>query len=118
MKIHEYQGKEVLASYGVPVPKGRVAFSPEEAVAAGRELGFPVVVKAQIHAGGRGKGGGVAHAKSVWICRRIVSRIAAARSLRSHPSAPISIQSASSNMPMLSCCLRPCPPTSSMVSPA
>jgi len=60
MKIHEYQAKEVLASFGVPVPRGRVASSPEEATAAARELGGEVfVVKAQIHAGGRGKGGGV-----------------------------------------------------------
>ena len=59
MKIHEYQGKAVLAQYGVPVPKGKVAYTVDEAVEAGKGLGFPVVVKAQIHAGGRGKGGGV-----------------------------------------------------------
>ncbi len=59
MKIHEYQGKEVLREYGVPTPEGRVAFTVEEAMKAVRELGVPVVVKAQIHAGGRGKGGGV-----------------------------------------------------------
>ena len=59
MKIHEYQGKAVLAQYGVPVPKGKVAYTVDEAVEAAKELGFPVVVKAQIHAGGRGKGGGV-----------------------------------------------------------
>ncbi len=58
MKIHEYQGKAVLASYGVPVPKGKVAYSVEEAVEVAKGLGFPVVVKAQIHAGGRGKAAG------------------------------------------------------------
>jgi succinyl-CoA synthetase beta subunit len=65
MKIHEYQGKAILARYGVPVPKGKVAFTVEEAEAAARELGGFVVVKAQIHAGGRGKGGGVKVVKTV-----------------------------------------------------
>ncbi|MGB2696130.1 MAG: ADP-forming succinate--CoA ligase subunit beta [Dehalococcoidia bacterium] len=59
MKIHEYQAKKLLADYGVPVPKGRVASTPDEAKAAAQELGVPVVVKAQVHAGGRGKGGGI-----------------------------------------------------------
>jgi succinyl-CoA synthetase beta subunit len=59
MKIHEYQAKAILANYKVPVPRGKVAFSVEEASAAAREIGGSVVVKAQIHAGGRGKGGGV-----------------------------------------------------------
>lgn len=66
MNIHEYQGKEVLQQYGVSVPRGKVAFNVEEAVNAARELGSPVVVvKAQIHAGGRGKAGGVKIAKSL-----------------------------------------------------
>jgi succinyl-CoA synthetase beta subunit len=65
MKIHEYQGKAILARYGVPVPRGEVAFTKDEAEAIARRLGTPVVVvKAQIHAGGRGKGGGVKLAKS------------------------------------------------------
>jgi len=65
MKIHEYQGKELLQKFGVPVPRGIVARSPEEAYLAAKELGTEVVVvKAQIHAGGRGKGGGVKLAKS------------------------------------------------------
>jgi len=65
MKIHEYQGKAILARYGVPVPRGEVAFSKEDAIAVAKKLGTPVVVvKAQIHAGGRGKGGGVKLAKS------------------------------------------------------
>ena len=66
MNIHEYQAKAVLAKYGVPVPRGHAAFSPDEAVAKAKELGGPVwVVKAQIHAGGRGKAGGVKVVKSV-----------------------------------------------------
>ena len=59
MNIHEYQAKQVLSEFGVPVPRGAVAFTPDEAVKVAEELGGPVwVVKAQIHAGGRGKGGG------------------------------------------------------------
>ncbi|MDM5156023.1 ADP-forming succinate--CoA ligase subunit beta [Bacillus sp. DX1.1] len=66
MNIHEYQGKAVLRSYGVSVPNGKVAFTVEEAVEAAKELGTSVcVVKAQIHAGGRGKAGGVKVAKNV-----------------------------------------------------
>src|SRR5437879_1052689 len=59
MKIHEYQAKAILAKYNVPVPRGGVAFSAEEARAVAEKIGGSVVVKAQIHAGGRGKGGGV-----------------------------------------------------------
>ncbi|NNG25195.1 ADP-forming succinate--CoA ligase subunit beta [Telluria aromaticivorans] len=66
MKIHEYQGKEILRKFGVTVPRGIPCMSVEEAVKAAEELGGPVwVVKAQIHAGGRGKGGGVKVAKSL-----------------------------------------------------
>ncbi|MFZ9244539.1 MAG: ATP-grasp domain-containing protein, partial [Burkholderiaceae bacterium] len=66
MKIHEYQGKEILRRYHVAVPRGIPCFSVDEAVAAADKLGGPVwVVKAQIHAGGRGKGGGVKVAKSL-----------------------------------------------------
>ncbi len=64
MKIHEYQAKAILAKYDVPVPKGEVAYTVEEAEAAAKKLGGSVVVKAQIHAGGRGKGGGVKIAKN------------------------------------------------------
>jgi succinyl-CoA synthetase beta subunit len=65
MKIHEYQGKELFRSYNIPVPNGIVASTPEEAREAAAQLGTPVVVvKAQIHAGGRGKGGGIKIAKS------------------------------------------------------
>ena len=76
MKIHEYQGKQLLKEYGVPVPRGMVARSPEEAESAARELGTDiVVVKAQIHAGGRGKGGGVKLAKSPEEAKEIASQI-------------------------------------------
>jgi succinyl-CoA synthetase beta subunit len=65
MKIHEYQAKEILKKFGVAVPKGRVAFTPEEAVEVAKEIGGDVwVVKAQIHAGGRGKAGGIKLARS------------------------------------------------------
>ncbi|MEJ2177054.1 MAG: succinate--CoA ligase subunit beta, partial [Gammaproteobacteria bacterium] len=60
MNIHEYQAKQLLGEFGVTVPRGQVAFNQDEAVRAAESLGGPVwVVKAQIHAGGRGKGGGV-----------------------------------------------------------
>jgi succinyl-CoA synthetase beta subunit len=76
MKIHEYQGKELLRKFGVPVPRGIVAHTPEEAFNAAKELGTDVVVvKAQIHAGGRGKGGGVKVAKSPEEAREVASRI-------------------------------------------
>ena len=64
MKIHEYQAKAILARHGVPVPRGEVAFTAAEAGDIARRLGGTVVVKAQIHAGGRGKGGGVRLARS------------------------------------------------------
>ena len=66
MKIHEYQAKEILRGYGVATPRGIACFNVDEAVAAAKKLGGKVwVVKAQIHAGGRGKGGGVKVAKSM-----------------------------------------------------
>lgn len=76
MKIHEYQGKELLRKFGVPVPRGIVARSPEEAYQAAKELATDiVVVKAQIHAGGRGKGGGVKLAKSPEEAREIARQM-------------------------------------------
>ena len=76
MKIHEYQGKELLKKFRVPVPRGLVARSPEEAYQAAKELGTDVVVvKAQIHAGGRGKGGGVKLAKSADEARAIAQKM-------------------------------------------
>jgi hypothetical protein len=59
MDIHEHQAKDILATFGVPVPKGGLAYSPEQAAYVARSLGFPCVVKAQIHSGGRGEAGGV-----------------------------------------------------------
>jgi succinyl-CoA synthetase beta subunit len=76
MNIHEYQAKQVLGAYQVPVPRGHVAFTPDEAVKAAEELGGPVwVVKAQIHAGGRGKGGGVKVVKSLDEVREEATRM-------------------------------------------
>ena len=76
MKIHEYQGKEILAKFGVPVPRGIPAYTVQEAVEAAQKLGGPVwVVKAQIHAGGRGKGGGVKVAKSIDDVKRLAGDI-------------------------------------------
>src|SRR5262249_57443819 len=66
MNIHEYQAKALLSGFGVPVPRGAAAFTVDESVKAARDLGGPVyVVKAQIHAGGRGKAGGVKVVKSL-----------------------------------------------------
>jgi succinyl-CoA synthetase beta subunit len=76
MNIHEYQAKDVLRGFGVPVPKGKPAFTVEEAVAAAQELPGPVwVVKAQIHAGGRGKGGGVKVVKSIEDVKKEAERM-------------------------------------------
>ncbi len=76
MKIHEYQGKAILKGFGVPVPRGIVARTPEQAESAAKELGTDVVVvKAQIHAGGRGKGGGVKLAKSPAEAREIAAQM-------------------------------------------
>src|SRR6266568_4516210 len=87
MKIHEYQAKAILAQYNVPVPRGEVAFTAEEAEAAAKLIGGSVVVKAQIHAGGRGKGGGVKIAKdaneAVEIARRMIGM-----QLITHQTAP------------------------------
>ncbi|MEI6384681.1 MAG: ADP-forming succinate--CoA ligase subunit beta [Betaproteobacteria bacterium] len=76
MKIHEYQGKEILRQFGVPVPQGIHAFTVQEAVEAAQKLGGPVwVVKAQIHAGGRGKGGGVKLARSIDEVKKLATEI-------------------------------------------
>jgi succinyl-CoA synthetase beta subunit len=76
MKIHEYQGKEIFRRFGMPVPRGIAVFSVEEAVDAALDVGGPVwVVKAQIHAGGRGKGGGVKLARSIEEVRARASEI-------------------------------------------
>ncbi|MBI1237714.1 MAG: ADP-forming succinate--CoA ligase subunit beta [Alphaproteobacteria bacterium] len=76
MNIHEYQAKAVLKEYGVPVARGKAAFTVDEAVAAAKDLGGPVwVVKAQIHAGGRGKGGGVKVVKSIDDVKKEAARM-------------------------------------------
>ena len=75
MKIHEYQAKALLARYGVPVPRGEVVMSVKEAEAAAARIGGSVVVKAQIHAGGRGKGGGVKVAKNAAEAAEIAQKI-------------------------------------------
>jgi succinyl-CoA synthetase beta subunit len=88
MKIHEYQGKEILKKFGVPVPIGKVAFSVDEAARAAETVGGPVwVVKAQIHAGGRGKGGGVKLARSIDEVRDRSSEILGMR-LVTHQTGP------------------------------
>ncbi|WP_017753740.1 ADP-forming succinate--CoA ligase subunit beta [Calidifontibacillus oryziterrae] len=88
MNIHEYQGKEILRKYGVAVPNGKVAFSVEEAVDAARALGGNVwVVKAQIHAGGRGKAGGVKVAKSLDEVREYANEILG-KTLVTHQTGP------------------------------
>src|SRR5260370_33515506 len=88
MKIHEYQAKEILRKYGVATPRGFPCFSVDEAVAATRELGGKVwVVKAQIHAGGRGKGGGVKVAKSEGEVREWSGKILGMM-LKTHQTGP------------------------------
>jgi succinyl-CoA synthetase beta subunit len=75
MKIHEYQGKAILAKYGVTVPRGEMVETVEAAKAAAEKLGLPVVVKAQIHAGGRGKGGGVKLARTMEDVEKVAGEI-------------------------------------------
>ncbi len=87
MKIHEYQAKGILARYGVPVPRGEVAYSPEEADSAAKRIGGSVVVKAQIHAGGRGKGGGVKVAKNTAEAAAIAKKMLGMR-LVTHQTGP------------------------------
>ena len=88
MKIHEYQAKEILRNYGVTTPRGVACFSVDEAVAAASKLGGKAwVVKAQIHAGGRGKGGGVKVAKSVDEVREWASKILGMQ-LKTHQTGP------------------------------
>jgi succinyl-CoA synthetase beta subunit len=88
MKIHEYQAKEILQKFGVPIPRGRVATSPDEAYAIAKELGTAVVVvKAQIHAGGRGKGGGVKVVKSAEDARAKAGEIIGMM-LKTHQTGP------------------------------
>ena len=88
MKIHEYQGKEILRQFDVPVPRGYPAFNVQEAVEAAQKLGGPVwVVKAQIHAGGRGKGGGVKVTKSLDGVKDLAGQILGMQ-LKTHQTGP------------------------------
>ena len=88
MKIHEYQAKDILRQFGVPVPRGIPAFTVQEAVEAAQKLGGSVwVVKAQIHAGGRGKGGGVKLARSVDEVKKIAGEILGMQ-LKTHQTGP------------------------------
>jgi succinyl-CoA synthetase beta subunit len=87
MKIHEYQAKAILAQYGVPVPSGEVVRTPDEAEAAAKKIGGTAVVKAQIHAGGRGKGGGVKIAKDVADAVEIARKMLGMR-LVTHQTGP------------------------------
>lgn len=88
MKIHEYQGKEILRQFNVPVPNGIPVFTVEEAIKAAEKLGGPVwVVKAQIHAGGRGKGGGVKVAKSLDEVKQYATTILGMQ-LKTHQTGP------------------------------
>lgn len=88
MNIHEYQGKEILRKYGVAVPNGKVAFSPDEAVKVAKEVGSKiVVVKAQIHAGGRGKAGGVKVAKNLDEVRTFAKELLG-KTLVTHQTGP------------------------------
>ena len=87
MNIHEYQAKELLREYGVPVPAGTLATTPAEAEAAARALPGVVVVKAQVHAGGRGKAGGIKLAKSAKEAKHVASEILG-MTLRSHQTGP------------------------------
>ena len=88
MNVHEYQAKELLRGYGVPVPPGRLATTPAEAESAARQLESKVVVvKAQVHAGGRGKAGGIKVAKSAAEAKRIASEILG-MTLRTHQTGP------------------------------
>lgn len=88
MKIHEYQGKEILRNFGVPVPRGIPAFTVQEAVEAAQKLGGPVwVVKAQIHAGGRGKGGGVKLGRSIDEVKKLAGEILGMQ-LKTHQTGP------------------------------
>jgi succinyl-CoA synthetase beta subunit len=87
MNIHEYQAKELLKRFGVPVPRGKVAFSSQEAAAIARELGGLCVVKAQIHAGGRGKAGGVKLVKSAEEAEKVASDLLG-KKLVTHQTGP------------------------------
>src|SRR4030067_3144682 len=75
MKIHEYQAKEIFKKYGIPIPPGEVAFSPEQAKEIAAKSGRPVMLKAQVHVGGRGKAGGIKPANNQDEAHQVASQI-------------------------------------------
>src|SRR6185312_4850369 len=75
VKIHEYQAKDILARYGIPVQPGRIAYTPDEAETIARELGGPVVIKAQVYVGGRGKAGGIQFGDTPEEARTAAARV-------------------------------------------
>ena len=87
MKIHEYQAKELFKKYGVPVPRGEMADTADKALAAAERLGYPCVIKAQVHAGGRGKAGGIQLVRSRSEAHKHIARILG-MTLISHQTGP------------------------------
>ena len=87
MKIHEYQAKALLAQYGIPVPRGKVASTPAEAREIATEIGGTVVIKAQVYAGGRGKAGGIKTVNSPEEAEKAASQLIGAR-LVTHQTGP------------------------------
>ena len=81
MKLHEYQAKFRFAEFGIPIPKGKVATTPDEAMAIAKEIGGTVVIKAQVHVGGRGKAGGVKLAHSPEEAKEMLIQLAGNPSL-------------------------------------
>jgi succinyl-CoA synthetase beta subunit len=88
MKVHEFQAKELLARYGIPTPRGRATHSVDEAAAIAKEIAGPVAVKAQIHAGGRGKGGGIKIARTPGEARKVAGEILG-MTLITHQTGPL-----------------------------
>ena len=104
MDLFEYQGKELLRKYGVPVPEGRVASTPEEAVAATRKLGGKVVVKAQVLIGGRGKAGGIKVARSPEEASEVTDQILG-MDIRGHTVKRVLVERAGDITDEYYCCL-------------
>lgn len=75
MKLHEYQAKDIFAKYGIPVPPGEMAATPQQASEIANKIGKPVMIKAQVHVGGRGKAGGIKKASNAWEANKIASQI-------------------------------------------
>ena len=75
MKLHEYQAKEIFAKYGIPVPLGEMAATPQQASEIANKIGKPVMIKAQVHVGGRGKAGGIKKASNAWEANKVASQI-------------------------------------------